>query len=117
MCAVLKDPTRSFNCDVTCMLLSPGKEKVLAMMGSKDVHLVHKSSAKSGVTVLATTSASGWILPPFLVYPHERSQPWMVKDKMPPCFDFHHQKRVDDSRIILLLAAESIHSCTKEQEH
>ena len=66
------------------MLISPGKEKVLATMGTKDVDLFRKSSAKSGVSVLPTSCASGWILPPFIIYPYERSQPWMAKDKMLP---------------------------------
>ncbi len=82
--AILDDPTRSYNCDETLVLISPGKKKVLATMGTKDVYLAHKSSAKSGVSVLAIISASGLILPPFVVYPYERIQPWMDKDKMPP---------------------------------
>jgi len=68
--AIFTDPTRWFNSDESFVLISPGKEKVLAPTGTKDVYLVHKSSAKSGVSVLATISASGWILPPFIIYPY-----------------------------------------------
>jgi hypothetical protein len=57
--AILADPARSFNCDETFMLISPGKKKVLATAGKKVVYLVHKSSAMSGASVLATVSASG----------------------------------------------------------
>jgi hypothetical protein len=79
---ILKDPTRSFNCDDTFILLSPGKQNVLTTMGSKDVYLIQKCSSKSGVTVLATTSATGWILHPFIIYPYEQLQKWMTKDKL-----------------------------------
>ncbi len=82
--AIFTDPTRWFNSDESFVLISPGKEKVLAPTGTKDVYLVHKSSAKSGVSVFATISASGWILPPFIIYPYERSQRWMEKKNMPP---------------------------------
>lgn len=73
--AILDDPTRSFNCDETFVLIFPVKKKVLATMGTKDVYFVHKTSAKSGVLVLSTISASGMIFPPIVVYPYERIQP------------------------------------------
>lgn len=82
----MKNPTRSLNCDETFILLSPGKPKVLTTMGSKDVYLIQKFSSKSGVTVLATTSATGWILPPFIIFPYERLQKWMTEDKLSPGF-------------------------------
>ncbi|KZR95971.1 Uncharacterized protein APZ42_009950, partial [Daphnia magna] len=81
---LLTDPARSFNCDESFFLVSPGKGKVLAELGSKDVYLSLKSSAKTGVSILATISASGWILPPSVIFPYERSQPWMAKEEMPP---------------------------------
>jgi hypothetical protein len=52
--AILTDPARCFNSDKTFGLSFPGKEKVLAPTRTKDVYLVHKSSVKSGVSVLAT---------------------------------------------------------------
>ena len=91
--AILKDPTRLYNCDETFVLYSPGKQNVLAKTGSKDVYLVHKSSPKAGVTVLATVSASGWTLPPFIVYPYQRRQPWMETDKMPSGFEMFLTKK------------------------
>jgi hypothetical protein len=75
------------------MLISPGKEKVLATKGKKDVYFVHKSSAKSGVSVLAPISASGWSFPPFIIYPYGRFQPWMAKDKTPPRFKTFFTKK------------------------
>jgi hypothetical protein len=30
---------------------------------------------------LATVSASGCVLPPFIIYPYKRYQPWMAKTK------------------------------------
>jgi hypothetical protein len=101
---ILEDPTRSFNCDESFIRLSPGKQKFLTAMGSKDVYLIQKFSDKSGVTVLATTSASGWILPLFIIYPYERLQNWMAKDKLPPGFEV----RMDDSGSILFLVASPI---------
>ncbi|KAK4027175.1 hypothetical protein OUZ56_016189 [Daphnia magna] len=76
---LLTGPARSFNCN---------ERKVLAELGSKDVYLSLKSSAKTGVSILATISASGWILDPF-----ERSQPWMAKEKMPPGIDVFCTKK------------------------
>lgn len=90
---ILEDPTRSFNCDESFIRLSPGKQKFLTTMGSKDVYLIQKFSDKSGVTVLATTSTTGWILPPFIIYPYERLQNWMAKDKLPPGFDVFFTKK------------------------
>lgn len=89
----MEDPSRSFNSDEGFMRISPGKDRFLALMGSKDVYLVHKASEKAGVTVLATMSASGLILPPFIVYPYERFQKWMEKSKMPPDFETFHTKK------------------------
>jgi hypothetical protein len=90
---ILKDPKRSFNCDESFVLLDPGKQQVLAAKGTKDVYLIHKSNPKSGVSVLATISASGLILPPFITYPYERIQPWMAKDQMPPGFVNFYTKK------------------------
>jgi hypothetical protein len=55
-------------------------------MGSKDVFLIPKFSSKSGVTVLATTSSTGWILLPFIIFPYERLQKWMTEDQLSPVF-------------------------------
>ena len=68
----LEDPSRSFNGDETLMWISNGIDKVLAMMGTQDVYVVHKSSLKLGIAVLQTVSASRWILPQSIVYPYER---------------------------------------------
>ncbi len=89
---IFTDPTRWFNSDESFFLISPGKEKVLAPTGTKDVYLVHKSSSKSGVSVLATISASGWILPPFIIYPYKRSQRWMDQNQPPGIESFCTKK-------------------------
>lgn len=67
--------------DETFVQISPAKEKVLGNTGTKNVFLVHKCSEKSNVFYLATVSASGCILPPFIIYPYKRYQPWMAKTK------------------------------------
>ncbi|KZS10026.1 Uncharacterized protein APZ42_025614 [Daphnia magna] len=90
---IFTDPKRSFNCDGSFFLIAPGKGKVLAELGCKDVYLSLKSSAKTGVSVLTTVSASGWILPPFLIYPYERAQRWMSKEGMPPSFEVFFTKK------------------------
>jgi hypothetical protein len=53
----------------------------------------HKSSAKSGVSVLVTISASEWILPPFIIYLYERFQLCMAKDEMRPRFETFFTKK------------------------
>jgi hypothetical protein len=92
--AILTDPARCFNSDEIFVLISPGKEKVLAPTRTKDVYLVHKSSVKSGVSVLATFFISSWILYSFIIYPYERSQRCMDKNNMPPGIKYFFTKKV-----------------------
>jgi hypothetical protein len=35
---------------------------------------------------LATTSSTGWILLPFIIFPYERLQKWMTEDQLSPVF-------------------------------
>ncbi len=114
---ILEDPTRSFNYDEIFILLSPGKQEVLTTMGSKDVHLIQKCAEKSGVTVMAITSATGWILPPFIIYPYEWLQNWMAKDKMPPGFEVSSQRKDGWLWMHFFLVASPMYSKTEDQKH
>ena len=68
MLDISRDPKRSFNCDESFVLLDPSKQQVVETKESKDVYFIHKTKPSSGVSVLATISTSGLILPPFIIY-------------------------------------------------
>ena len=62
-----KKPHLIFNADETGMPLQHRPGKRVAVRGQKHVHVVN-SGKKEQVTVLACASASGYVLPPMIVY-------------------------------------------------
>lgn len=66
------------------MQLVPGKRKVLAFRGMEDCYNIQKGNPKQTMSVLATISADGDILPPFLIFPYKRSQSWMTEENSFP---------------------------------
>lgn len=82
--AILHELSRIGDTDETDVQLAPGKRKVLAFRGMEDVFNIQRSPTKQILTVLATISASGYILPPFVLYPFKRNQPWMAEENQLP---------------------------------
>ena len=67
--SILEEPDRIYNCDESGFALGgKAKRKIMAEVGNKVVH-EFKNSSKDQVTVLATASASGWYLPPYVLLP------------------------------------------------
>lgn len=70
------DPSLIINYDETNFSNDPGKVKVICKRGSKHCDRIMDSS-KSSVSVMMSASASGDLLPPFVVYKAKhRSQEW-----------------------------------------
>lgn len=60
-------PTHIVNYDETNLTDDPGKQRVLCRRGSKRVEMIQDSS-KSSTSVMMAITASGHILPPYVVY-------------------------------------------------
>ena len=84
MLDILKDPRRLANADEAAFLLNPkpGSIKLIAPTGIDDFYLAIPGDKRKSVTVLATLTAAGKVLPPFIVYPYER-MPEIVKRSIP----------------------------------
>ena len=64
---LLSSPSQLFNCDETGMLLDPKPLKVVVPRGIKHPRTI-TSGNKCQITVLAACSASGYVVPPLVVY-------------------------------------------------
>ncbi|XP_041477169.1 uncharacterized protein LOC121425224 [Lytechinus variegatus] len=82
--SILTSPRRIFNCDESGFPLSGKMSKIIATKGSRTVSSVG-SSNKSQVTVLATISASGDVLPPTIVIAGQRFKENPLKDGPEAC--------------------------------
>ena len=78
-------PGQIFNCDETGMPLTHKPPKVVAQIGQKHPYSV-TSGDKSQITVLACASASGYSIPPMVVYDRKSLQPDMTVGEMPGTF-------------------------------
>ena len=81
---ILDDPRRIANADEAAFLLEArqGSIKLIAPTGMDDFYLARTGNKRRAITCLATLTASGFIIPPFLVYPYERV-PAMVAKSIP----------------------------------
>lgn len=79
---IFNNPTRIFNCDETGMPLGPSSPKVVAQAGAKNP-IYPTGSSKVQVTVLACTSASGYALPPFVLFNRKSLNPELTKGEVP----------------------------------
>lgn len=64
---ILDKPGNIFNCDETGLPLNPTCLKVVDKVGTKHPSYI-TSGSKSQITVLACTSATGYAIPPFVIY-------------------------------------------------
>ena len=67
---ILDDPRRIANADEAAFLLEArqGSIKLIAPTGMEDFNLARTGNKRRAITCLATLTASGCIIPPFLVY-------------------------------------------------
>ena len=76
-------PAEIFNCDETGFPLCPeAVGKLIAVKGQKHFW-VNSSSEKAQITVLACASASGYVLPPMVIYDRQRLTNVLMKNEVP----------------------------------
>ena len=80
-----KHPGQIFNCDETGMPLSHTPPKVIAQVGQKHPYSI-TSGDKSQITILACASASGYSIPPTVIYDCKSLQPDMMEGEVPGTF-------------------------------
>ena len=70
-----------YNCDETGISVVHKPGKVIAELGHRNVYAVTSNSAEQGKThtVLSCVSASGYVLPPMIIYPRKKSVPDSLK--------------------------------------
>lgn len=76
-----RKPHRIFNADETGMPLQHRPGRRVAVRGQKHVHVVN-SGKKEQVTVLACASASGYVLPPMIVYKRKNLIPQLTVEEV-----------------------------------
>ena len=69
---MMRDPSRIFNCDETCIRLCPDTGKVLGMRGWKNIYEVAPGPEKSTLTFLGTFGATGVNVTPMIIFPYVR---------------------------------------------
>lgn len=79
---LLDKPSQIFNCDETGIPLSPKSHKIVDRVGSKNPSYV-TSNSKEQVTVLACVNASGYCMPPFVLFARKKLNPDMVRHEVP----------------------------------
>ena len=79
---IFDDPTRIFNCDETGMPLNPKPLKVVSEVGTKNPCNI-TGNLKNQITVLACTSAAGYLLPPFVVFDRKTLTKELTKGEVP----------------------------------
>lgn len=79
---MMTDPTRVFNCDESCIQLSPSTGRVVSLKGTKNVYEVAPGPEKSNLTFVGTFSAAGDIVKPTIIYPYIRI-PKDIMDSVP----------------------------------
>ncbi len=76
-----KNPESIFNMDETGMPLCPRPPKIIARRGQKKVRY-RTSGLKSQVTVLACGSATGQVIPPFIIFAAKQISPLWTQDEV-----------------------------------
>lgn len=77
---LLSKPIQVFNCDETGVSIVHKPGKVLAQLGRHYVYSVTSAEKGKTHTILSCVSASGFILPPCMVYPRKRSVPDKLRE-------------------------------------
>jgi len=69
-----------FNCDETGISVVHKPGKVIAELGRRNVYAVTSAERGKSHTVLSCVSASGYVLPPMMIYPRKKSVPDRMKE-------------------------------------
>ena len=80
---ILDDPTRTFNMDESGFVLLPREGEVLTEKGARTVYQIVRSNDKKQMTVIATVSASGWMVPPIVLFDWKNTPKREIIDNMP----------------------------------
>ena len=78
----MNDPVHIFNCDESGFPLEHKPGKLIGMRGQKDLHTT-TSGDKAQLTVLACVSASGYPLPPLIIFDRKRLKPELTEGQIP----------------------------------
>lgn len=76
---VVSKPMQVFNCDETSISIVHKPGKVIAQLGRRNVYSITSAERGKTHTILACVSASGYVLPPLMVFPRKRSVPDNLK--------------------------------------
>ncbi len=79
---IFNDASRIFNCDETGIPLNPPSSKVVDKVGAKNPSYL-TGSTKTQVTVLACTCATGYVIPPFVIFDRKTLNPELTKGEVP----------------------------------
>ena len=79
---LLNAPHLIFNCDETGMPLCSRPGKRVGIKGSKHVRICN-SGLKTNITVLACTSAGGYVMPPFIIYQRKNLVESLIRGEIP----------------------------------
>jgi len=79
---LLNEPAQIFNCDESGFPLDHKPGKVISAKGSKSLNLT-TSGDKAQITVLACACASGYVLPPLIIFDRKRLKPEHTKGEIP----------------------------------
>ena len=80
--SLLDKPSQIFNCDETGIPLSPKSHRVIDHIGSKNPSYV-TSDSKEQIMVLACVGASGYCMPPFVLFARRKLNPDLVRHEVP----------------------------------
>ena len=78
-------PGQVFNCDETGMPLAHKPPKVASLASQKHPYAI-TASEKAQITVLACASASGYAMPPMVIFDRKHLQVEMTRDEIPGTF-------------------------------
>ena len=80
---LISKPMLIFNCDETGVNIVHKPSKVIAELGCRNVYAV--TAAERGKhTILSGVSASGYVLPPMMIYPRKKCVPDKLKEGAVP---------------------------------
>ena len=123
---LMDKPTQIFNCDESGFPLDHKPGKVIGLKGQKSLNLT-TSGDKAQVTVLACANASGYVMPPMVIYDRKRLRPelyqgeisgnsyglsekgWIDGEIFEEWFEDHFLKFAPAQRPLLLLDGHSSH--------
>ena len=79
---IFNDASRIFNCDKTGIPLNPSSFKVVDKVGAKNPSYL-TGSTKVQVTVLECSCATGYVIPPFVIFDRKTLNPELTKGEIP----------------------------------